>query len=340
MNDHFQSGSPPESDSGLFGMAWDRQDAEVVIIGVPWEPTASYGRGCSHTPAAIVPASHQLDLFDLALGADVGEEVTMLSPREDWLALNRTCSSLADPIIAAGGAFSEEHRNHQAQINQAGDQLNDQLQELVASLLAQGKTVGVIGGDHSSPLGAMKACLSDYPDTGVLHIDAHHDLRDAYLGFTWSHASIMHNLLQQAPSLASLVSVGIRDFSSGEFETARDHPKVTTFYGSRLQKQAFTGVTWDSLCRRMVEPLPGRVYVSFDVDGLEPGFCPNTGTPVPGGLSYAQAVHLLETITASGRRIVGFDLCEVAPNQLNPKDEWDLNVGARLLHKLCCLSLS
>ena len=72
--------------------------------------------------------------------------------------------------------------------------------------------------------------------------------------------------------------------------------------------------------------------MSFDVDGLEPAFCPHTGTPVPGGLSFREAVFLLDTIAAAGRKIVGFDLCEVAPGE--DGDEWDANVGSRLLYKL------
>jgi agmatinase len=88
----------------------------------------------------------------------------------------------------------------------------------------------------------------------------------------------------------------------------------------------------DALCRRVVERLPRHVHLSWDIDGLSPDLCPHTGTPVPGGLSFAEACHLLRTVVESGRRIVGLDLCEVSPGPRG--DEWDANVGARLLYKM------
>ena len=98
------------------------------------------------------------------------------------------------------------------------------------------------------------------------------------------------------------------------------------------KRAGFAGRPWDDVCSEIVAALPDQVYVSFDVDGLEPRFCPHTGTPVPGGLDFDQALRLLELVANGGRRIVGFDLCEIVPG---PADEtWDLNVGARLLHAL------
>src|SRR5690606_18866656 len=94
------------------------------------------------------------------------------------------------------------------------------------------------------------------------------------------------------------------------------------------------GQSWNSLCQRILEPLPSAVYVSFDIDGLSPELCPGTGTPVPGGLSFEQACYLLVHIVRSGRRIIGFDLNEVSPGR-DPNNEWNGNVGARLLFKLC-----
>ena len=98
----------------------------------------------------------------------------------------------------------------------------------------------------------------------------------------------------------------------------------------------FNGENWDSVCNRIISHLPERVYISFDIDGLSPDNCPHTGTPVPGGLSFQQAVYLLEKIADSGRRIIGFDLCEVTPTE---EDQWDANVGARMLYKMCNVTL-
>ncbi len=90
--------------------------------------------------------------------------------------------------------------------------------------------------------------------------------------------------------------------------------------------------TWAEQVKRLLEPLPKDVYVTFDIDGLEPGLCPHTGTPVPGGLSFQEAAYLLAAVVRSGRRMVGFDLVEVAPDPAG--GEWDGNVGARVLYKL------
>ncbi len=326
---------PPEPGAGLFGVC-PREDT-IRIIGVPWEPTASYGRGASRTPQALVPASHQLDFYDGFLAGEFGETVGMADINEDWLALNERCIKLAKPIIAAGGAGNHQLAQAQAEVNEASQRINSELYELAGMLLNQGKLVGVLGGDHSSPLGLMKACLEFFPGTAVLHIDAHHDLRVAYEGFTYSHASIMYNLLNEVEQLTALTSVGIRDFCSEEHQLAEEHPKVVSFYDRDLKRALFQGRSWQSCCAPILETLPESVYISFDIDGCSPEFCPNTGTPVPGGLSYDQAVYLLESVVESGRRVVGFDLCEVAPDPHHPDREWDLNVGARLLHKLCVL---
>ena len=99
-----------------------------------------------------------------------------------------------------------------------------------------------------------------------------------------------------------------------------------------MGRHVLGGGHWDDCCRRIVGELPRTVHVSFDIDGLSPELCPNTGTPVPGGLSFAEARHLLRVLAESGRRVVGFDLVEVAPGPRG--DDWDANVGARLLYKL------
>jgi agmatinase len=107
--------------------------------------------------------------------------------------------------------------------------------------------------------------------------------------------------------------------------------RVITFYDAELATRRFAGENWAGQCERIVEALPGEVYVSFDIDGLDPAYCPHTGTPVPGGLSFLQAQYLIGAIARSGRRIVGFDLNEVAPG---PADEWDANVAMRVLYKM------
>jgi agmatinase len=107
-----------------------------------------------------------------------------------------------------------------------------------------------------------------------------------------------------------------------------------TEYG--IRKDLFEGRKWKDICEDIVHELPEKVYISFDIDGLAPHLSPNTGTPVLGGFSLEEVVYLFEKILESGKKIIGFDLCEVAPGK---DGEWDGNVGARVLYKLCLVSL-
>ena len=216
-------------------------------------------------------------------------------------------------------------------VDAAGALVNASVRRVVEPLLDEGRIVGVLGGDHSIPFAAIAAAAERQP-LGVLHVDAHADLRQAYQGFQWSHASIMHNVLEHCPGVTRLVQVGVRDYSEGELQAIHGHDgRVITHFDADCHAHRFAGVPFDSLVDEALRALPDRVWVSFDIDGLDPGLCPNTGTPVPGGLGFAQAAHMLARLAATGRQVVGFDLVEVAPGA----DEWDANVGARLLYKLC-----
>jgi len=168
---------------------------------------------------------------------------------------------------------------------------------------------------------------------GVLHIDAHADLRRAYEGFVWSHASIMYNVATRIPQVSKLVQVGIRDYCGEELDFAKaSKGRVVTHFDALLSRERAGGTPWLKQCQRIVRALPREVYVSFDIDGLDPALCPHTGTPVPGGLGFHQAFELVGELVRSGRRIVGLDLNEVAPGA--DGDEFDANVGARVLYKL------
>lgn len=214
--------------------------------------------------------------------------------------------------------------------------MNENLYNQAREWLAKGKLIGLVGGDHSTPYGVVRALAEQHKRFGILHIDAHCDLRIAYEGFTYSHASIMHNILQDVPQVERLVEVAVRDFCDQEQEHARINPRIEMFDDRRLAEAAFEGVTWQEQCRRIVEALPEEVYISFDIDGLSPDLCPHTGTPVPGGLTFREATYLLEQVVHSGRRIIGFDLVEVTPKEGERTDEI---VGARILYKLCGLTL-
>jgi agmatinase len=241
---------------------------------------------------------------------------------------------IAERIIShlENGGDQSEVAEDLATVNAASLLLNQKVFQNTKQLLQKGKLVGLVGGEHSVPLGFLSALAESNPGFGILHIDAHADLRQAYEGFTYSHASIMYNALK-LEGISKLIQVAVRDECEDEVELVDSDDRIVQFDDYLLAAAMFEGKTWGELCVKIVSQLPQQVYVSFDIDGLSPELCPNTGTPVPGGLSFQKAVYLLRQVIESGRRIIGFDVTEVAPGA----DEWDANVGARIIYKLCNL---
>jgi agmatinase len=332
----FDPDAPAADDAGIYGLPHSVEDARVVLLPVPWDATTSYRAGTANGPAAILAASRQVDLFDLELGRLYEPGIAMLPVdsglAREIMAWNTEARALAEPIIAKGGARIGDVGRER--VDALSRTLNDRVYAEASRWLERGRLVGVVGGDHSTPFGLIRAVAERHPGVGVLHLDAHADLRDAYEGFSDSHASIMFNVLQRLPGVERLVQVGVRDVGEAEFGFARAHPqRVVQHPDATLARRRAGGETWSALCDEIVAALPAQVYLSFDIDGLDPSLCPHTGTPVPGGLSFNDVCTLLRTVVESKRTIVGLDLNEVAPGP-DPSDEWDANVGARLLYKM------
>jgi agmatinase len=216
------------------------------------------------------------------------------------------------------------------------DRINDKctayhlwVEQQIGALLKKGKKAILLGGDHSTSLGAIRAHKAAFGDFGILQIDAHADLRPAYEGFTYSHASIMYNVLKEKMA-SSLTIVGLRDYCHQEAELIASDERIHAFTDKDMKAAQFEGKTWSNICGDIVATLPQQVYLSFDIDGLDPALCPNTGTPVPGGMKLEEVLYLVDAVLASGRTLIGFDLVEVGPGE----DEWDANVGARALYSL------
>lgn len=333
------------ANGNYFGLPFSVAEAELVLLSVPWDVTVSYNPGAARGPEAIIEASTQVELRDAHYPEGWRRGIATV-PVEGWImSASRQLRSRAERVIRHlenGGTVTDgEIAEILTEVNAGSERLNEIVFTQAAGLLAQGKTVGLVGGDHSTPLGLLRAVAGAVAargeEFGILHIDAHADLRAAYEGFTYSHASIMYNALQ-LPQVSRLVQVGIRDFCDAEVRLAADsRGRVVQYDDYTLAKNAFEGLDWGMQCAGIIEQLPENVYVSFDIDGLSPDNCPGTGTPVPGGLSYREAVYLLAKLADSGRRIVGFDLTEVSPSEND--GEWNANVGARVLYKLCNLTL-
>jgi agmatinase len=317
----------------LFGLPFSVEQSEVVVIPVPWEVTVSYREGAASGPKAVLEASSQVDLFmkDIPDAWKLG--LSMAPYPENLFEQNKELRKTAAQYIDAHqqADVTENHSLFLAQINDACESLNIYVKNQTKKFLSEGKLVGLLGGDHSTPLGFLRALSEQYDRFGILHIDAHADLRKAYEGFTYSHASIMYNALK-IPAVNRLVQVGIRDFCEEEMNVIeRGMGRVKTFFDQDIKADMYSGKSWEMICQEIIKELPPLVYVSFDIDGLDPKLCPNTGTPVPGGFEFHQAIFLIKQLVKAGKKIIGFDLNEVAPGN----DDWDGNVGARLLYQLC-----
>ncbi|BAY22256.1 arginase/agmatinase/formiminoglutamase [Calothrix sp. NIES-2100] len=322
-----------EINGNLLGLPFDYESANLIVFGVPWEVTVSYGAGTANGPQQILDASTQLDLFDFDHPDGWKQGIFMMEIPQDILEKNEYYRGLAAKIIdrlVQGKALTDtpDLTPVLTEINQASQQVNQWLFENSQKAINDGKRVAVIGGDHSSPLGYFQALAAKYPDYGILHIDAHADLRDAYEGFEFSHASIMFNAIK-IPQISKLVQVGLRDICHDEVQIINQSgDRIIAYYDPAIKQKLYSGTTWIDLCQEIISHLPEFVHISFDVDGLDPKLCPNTGTPVPGGLELEQAFCLFRELVKSGRKIIGFDVCEVGDA------EWDGNVGARIVYKL------
>lgn len=342
MSPHFDPNAAAPADSGIFGLPTTYEEAALVFLPIPWEATTSYGGGTSEGPKAILEASRQVDLFDFDVIRPYEPGLFCLQESVQIRQWNEEAKALAAGIIEEGGRIAGDARltADLARVNQLSAQVNDHVRAETRKILEEGKIPGLIGGDHSIPLGAFQAVGEKWSSFGILHFDAHSDTRNAYEGFAYSHASIMHCALESVPQIKKLVQVGIRDFCEEEMDyCASQGERVRVFHDAAMARDKFEGRTFAQITQDIVSSLPREVWVSFDIDGLDPRLCPNTGTPVPGGLDFHEANYILGAVVRSGRKIIGFDLNEVSPDPTGAS-EWDANVGARLLYKLSAWTLA
>jgi agmatinase len=335
--------------SGLFGLPHGPDEAQVHVLPVPFDATASYRKGAWKGPAAILRASRQVDLYDIALGRPYEAGICLIADPKDKIgALNRQASRLADGVIAAGGELGGDGRlaADLARVNAIGAEVNELVFERTLAVLDAGKLPALVGGDHSAPFGAIRAAAQRHPGMGVLHVDAHADLRVAYEGFTWSHASIMDNVSRRLPDVARIVQVGLRDLSEEEYEAIRSSKgRLRALFDREWQEAKFSRRDLREVIREQLDLLPREVWISFDVDGLDATLCPQTGTPVPGGFHWGETLLWLDELILSKVRVVGLDLNEVNPGpqwqaETATDDAWDAIVGARLLYRLIGTALA
>lgn len=338
----FDPNSVGNPNNNIFGLPFSEADARLVILPVPWEVTVSFGSGTARASEQIMKASLQVDLFDPEYpdawkqGFYLKETDKKILLKSDYL---RKEAELYIDYISNGDIVDENQfmRKTLKEVNEGSFFLNNWVYQQTKTLMDSGKLVALLGGDHSTPLGFFKAIAEKWGDFGILQIDAHCDLREGYEGFVYSHASIMYNALKEIPQLKKLIQVGIRDYSQGEWEfIQQNNDRVTTYFDKDIRYRQFEGETFRQIVDEIIEQLPEKVFISFDIDGLDPKLAPNTGTPVQGGFETEQVFYIFSKLKKAGKQVIGFDLNEVSTSESG----WDANVGARVLFKLCNLLVS
>lgn len=265
----------------FFGLPAEQSDyrtAKAAVFTTPFEGAVSYGHGTSEGPAAVLEASQQVELFDHELGwnpCEVG--IATIEPEQ-----------IGRPLESVEAVKATVDR-------------------VLPGLLADGKFPVLIGGDHSVMPPVVPHYLAKYPDLGILQIDAHADLRAEYDDNPNSHACAIRRALDHP--LQHVTSVGIRNISEDEWTWLRQQNHLSIVWGgSRMVSES----DWQAEVRAAIAKLPQHVYLTIDVDGLDPSIMPSTGTPEPGGLSWQQACFVLTELFTT-REVVGMDVNELAP---------------------------
>jgi agmatinase len=271
---------PPRTFLGLPSELSAFEAARVVLVPVPYDATTSYRAGTRDGARAIIDASSQLELYDADLDCE---------PAEVGI-------HTADPLEPD---FSSPAR------------MIARVREATAAILAAGKLPFLLGGEHSLTSGAVAACQERYPDLGVLHLDAHADLRDEYHGTPYSHACAMRRVVDLG---CSLTSVGIRSLSIEEavYRRGPAAAPIVTVPADEIARARYETARLDALWDRVVASLPETIYITVDLDVFDPSLMEAVGTPEPGGLDWWEATGLLRRACAA-RRVVGADIVELAP---------------------------
>ncbi len=264
--------------------------SRFAVLPIPYEATSTFGAGSCRGPRAIITASQQVELYDHTLGREFVESgVATLEPLE---------TQGLSPEVMQEVIFKAARR-----------------------IVEDGKFLLSLGGEHSITAGLVRAVQSGHKNLSVLHIDAHADLRDEYLGTKWSHACAMRRVHELGVSISS---VGIRNYSIEEADfLRRSDVHILTDMDCRNRAD------W---IKRAISALTDRVYLTVDIDGFDPAYAPGTGTPEPGGLDWYQVTQLIQTV-ASEKQIVAADLVEVAPIPGQVVTEF---LAAKLGYKIIC----
>jgi agmatinase len=309
--------------------------ARVALLPVPYDATTSFFGGARHAPEAILRASHHIEEYDEELGREPWTcGIHTAAPVEphpdpDFDSDSGSGSDSDSDSDSGSGSDSDSDSDFDSDPGPDPQHMVRRIQRRCAALVEAGKWVITLGGDHTVAVGAGRAHAAAHGPLSVLQIDAHADLRASYEGSPYSHACAARRLWE-SEGVERVVGVGIRALSRQEAQWLRegDHP---VFYAQEIARRAAQAPNGDDAwIDEVVEALGPRVYVTFDVDGLDPAVLPATGTPEPGGLCWWTALRLLRRV-AEARQVVGADVCELLPTPgLHASDV----TTARLVYKM------
>jgi len=272
------------------GTEWPAfEKCKVVVLPVPYDSTTSYNPGARNGPHAIIQASRNMELYDEELG---------FSP--------------ADIGIYTLDELEPSMKSPEDQVAR--------VEEAVGEILEEKKFPVTLGGEHSISLGAVRAVCESFEGVSVLHLDAHADCRDEYEGTKYSHACAARRFSELCP----VIQLGIRSLSAEEAEFLKGSEDVRTFFMKDIRKDGL-----ELALERAIPELSDNVYISFDIDALDPGIMPATGTPEPGGFGWYEALEILRKVCEQ-KKVVGFDLVELSPIPGSPASDF---LAAKLAYK-------
>tara|TARA_Y100000590_G_scaffold154784_1_gene177898 strand:+ start:3323 stop:4213 length:891 start_codon:yes stop_codon:yes gene_type:complete len=255
----------------LDGSHSDYEASEFVILPVPYDSTTSFKTGSRHGPKAIIVASRQLEDYDIEMNFDVSSVGIYTAPEIE--------SHVDGP----------KH-------------MIDRIERAVRLSSENGKIVGILGGEHTVTIGAVRHFKNVYPDLSVLYLDAHADLRSEYMSSPWGHASVARRIHEICP----IVEVGVRSLSVQENDFIKSEKIPIVFWPTSLTEECLTDTVLKSLSK--------HVYISIDLDVFDPSIMSSVGTPEPDGMLWPEVLRLLRSVTKE-RRVVGFDVVELSPGE-------------------------
>ena len=258
--------------------------SKYVLLSVPYDKTSTFQKGADLGPQAILDASDSIELYDV------------VTDNEAYIA----------------GIYTDDFQYN----FDTPEAMVQSVYDRVKHFLNQKKTVGLLGGEHSVSVGAIKALSEKYHQLSVLQIDAHADLREEYHDSPYNHACVM----RRAQEYANVVQVGIRSVCSEEREFIVPE---NMFYAHEIRKNP----NWID---QVINKLSDYVYLTIDLDGFDPSIVPGTGTPLPGGLSWYEVNDLLEQLFTR-KKVVAFDVVELCPQ---PDDKTSDVLAAVLVYRI------